>query len=71
MSHKICPTSKRDLYRDTRPLTLRFEGHSLTIDMPGWYAEGDDQGLHTAEDMRVSDAALRELKRRAKEGVAA
>lgn len=67
MDTKICPTSRRELYRDTRPLTLTHDGQSITIEMPGWYPVGDDVGLHSSTDMKVSDAAIRELKRRAME----
>lgn len=30
--------------------------------MPGWYCESSDESIHSPSDMRVSDAALRELK---------
>jgi len=41
-------------------MELRYKGHSLTIDMPGWYS--DEESIHTGEDMKVSDAALMQLK---------
>lgn len=67
MDTKICPTSKRELIRGTRPLTLTHHGESITFEMPGWYPEGEGAGLHDSADLKVSDAAQRELKRRAME----
>jgi HTH-type transcriptional regulator/antitoxin MqsA len=34
----------------------------MTVDMPGWYREGSDEGVHSGIDMQVSDAALKQLK---------
>ena len=50
------------MVRAARPLTLVFQGRSFTFDMPGWYGAGDDDSLHTAEDMKVSDRAVNRLK---------
>jgi len=33
--------------------------------MPGWYCEANDEGIHTGEDMKVSDRKLNRLKARA------
>jgi HTH-type transcriptional regulator/antitoxin MqsA len=56
----ICPGTGEPMVRDVRPLTLTYKGLSTTIDMPGWYSE--EEGIFTAEDMAVSDRALRSLK---------
>lgn len=58
------------LTRGVRKVTFTYKGHSLTVDMPGYYAkgEGTDEGVHVGADLEVSDRALRELKRRA-EGI--
>jgi HTH-type transcriptional regulator/antitoxin MqsA len=50
------------LTRGVRRVTLIYRYLSRTIDMPGWYPEGDGDGLHTGEDLAVSDAALRQMK---------
>lgn len=50
------------MVRAARPLTLAFQGRSITFDMPGWYGAADDDSLHTADDMKVSDRALNRLK---------
>ena len=57
-----CPETGKPMVRDTRPMTLAFKGHSITIDMPGWYCNDSDESIHTGEDMKVSDAALQALK---------
>lgn len=57
-----CPETGKPMVRDTRPMTLAFKGHSITIDMPGWYCDDSSESIHTGEDMKVSDAALQALK---------
>ena len=58
----ICPETGRPMVRGTRPMTLSYKGQSATIDMPGWYCDESGESIHTAEDMKVSDRALKELK---------
>ena len=43
----------KKLVRDTRPLTITYQGKSKTFSMPGWYPEGDDDGTFTDADMKV------------------
>jgi HTH-type transcriptional regulator/antitoxin MqsA len=50
------------MVRDTRPMTISYKGESSTFDMPGWYCHESGESIHTAEDIKVSDAALKELK---------
>jgi HTH-type transcriptional regulator/antitoxin MqsA len=57
-----CPETGKPMVRDSRPVTLAFKGHSITIDMPGWYCDDSGESIHTGEDMKVSDAALQALK---------
>ncbi|WP_308548183.1 type II toxin-antitoxin system MqsA family antitoxin [uncultured Selenomonas sp.] len=52
----------KKLVRDTRPLTITYQGKSKTFSMPGWYPEGDDDGTFTDADMKVYDRAINELK---------
>lgn len=65
MDSYIHPETGDLLHRDVRPLTLTYKGHSITVDMPGWYGDNSDEGIHTGEDMKVSDRALNSLKVRA------
>jgi HTH-type transcriptional regulator/antitoxin MqsA len=50
------------MVRDTRPMEISYKGQSTTIDMPGWYCDESGESVHTAEDLKVSDAALKELR---------
>jgi HTH-type transcriptional regulator / antitoxin MqsA len=58
----VCPQTGKPMVRDTRPMEVSFKGQSATIDMPGWYCNESGESIHTAEDMKVSDTALKELR---------
>jgi HTH-type transcriptional regulator / antitoxin MqsA len=58
----LCPETGKPMVRDTWPMTITYRGQSSTFDMPGWYRDGSSESIHTAEDIKVSDAALGELK---------
>jgi HTH-type transcriptional regulator / antitoxin MqsA len=58
----VCPETGKPMVRDTRPMTLTYKGHSVTVLMPGWYCHESDESIHTGEDMKVSDAALKALR---------
>ncbi|WP_294536557.1 XRE family transcriptional regulator [uncultured Rhodoblastus sp.] len=47
-------------------MTLVYKGVELTFDMPGWYGDQSDESIQNGEDMRISDRALNELKRRSR-----
>jgi HTH-type transcriptional regulator/antitoxin MqsA len=64
MTNPVDPETGAPLHRDIRPLTLTYKGESITVDMPGWYGEHPDEGIHTGEDMKVSDRALNRLQAR-------
>jgi HTH-type transcriptional regulator/antitoxin MqsA len=64
MTNPVDPETGALLHRDVRPLTLTYKGESITIDMPGWYGEHPEEGVHTGDDMKVSDRALNRLKAR-------
>jgi HTH-type transcriptional regulator/antitoxin MqsA len=57
-----CPETGKPMVRDTRPMTIAYKDQSSTFDMPGWYCHESGESIHTAQDMRVSDAALKALK---------
>lgn len=48
--------------RGVRPFVVAYKGKSLTVELPGYYPENGDDGVHVGDDMAVSDAALRALK---------
>src|SRR5262245_46351558 len=58
----LSPVTGKPMTRDVRPMDLRYKGQSVTIQMPGWYCADSGESIHTGEDMRVSDAALKDLK---------
>jgi len=58
----ICPETGKPMTRGTRSKEISYKGQSTTIDMPGWYCDESSESIHTAEDMKVSDAALKELR---------
>ena len=58
----VCPETGKPMVRDTRPMTISYKGQSSTFDMPGWYCHESGESIHTAEEMKVSDRALKELK---------
>jgi HTH-type transcriptional regulator/antitoxin MqsA len=64
MTDPVDPETGAPLHRDVRPLTLTYKGENITVDMPGWYGEQPDEGVHTGDDMKVSDRALNRLKAR-------
>jgi HTH-type transcriptional regulator/antitoxin MqsA len=64
MTNPVDPETGAPLHRDVRPLTLSYKGESITVDMPGWYGDESKEGIHTGEDMKVSDRALNRLKAR-------
>lgn len=43
-------------------MTITYKDTSSTFDMPGWYCHESGESIHTPEDIKVSDAALRDLK---------
>src|SRR6202161_825431 len=64
MDNPVDPETGAPLHRDVRPLTLTYKGESITVEMPGWYGARPDEGVHTGDDMKVSDRALNRLKAR-------
>ncbi|WP_080707334.1 MULTISPECIES: type II toxin-antitoxin system MqsA family antitoxin [Agrobacterium] len=58
----VSPETGEVLRRDVRPFVVTFKGKSRTVDLPGYYPENGDDGVHVGDDMEVTDAALRALK---------
>ena len=50
--------------RDVRATSITYKGERTTVEFPGWYCESCDESVHSGKDMRVSDAALHDLKAR-------
>jgi HTH-type transcriptional regulator/antitoxin MqsA len=49
-------------------MVLEYKGVRTTFDMPSWYCDASEEGIHTGEDMKMSDRALNGL-RAAREGM--
>jgi|SRR6516164_15364 HTH-type transcriptional regulator/antitoxin MqsA len=58
----LSPLSGKPMVRGVRPLTISYKDRTETINMPGWYGDKAEDGIHTGEDMKVSDAALLRLR---------
>lgn len=58
----ISPETGEVLRRDVRPFVVTYKGKMRTVDLPGYYPENGNDGVHVGEDMEVTDAALRALK---------
>ncbi|HEY5049002.1 MAG TPA: type II toxin-antitoxin system MqsA family antitoxin [Rhizomicrobium sp.] len=61
----IHPETGEKLTRGVRPFTVRYQGLSRTVDLPGWYPArkgSDADGILAGDDMKASDEALREMK---------
>ena len=59
---RVCPACSAQMLRSVRDMALECRGRSETIAMPGWYCDECDEGVHSGEDMVVSDAALERLR---------
>ena len=55
------PETGAILRRDSRPFELRYKGETMTVDLPGYYPDGEGDGVHVGDDMAVADEALRGL----------
>jgi len=58
----LSPENGKPMVRGIRPVEFSYKGLSVTVDMPGWYCEGSDEGVHEGKDLEISDAALKQLK---------
>jgi len=50
------------MVRDVRPDTVRYKGHSVAVDQPGWYCKDCDEVVLFGPDTAVSEAAFVRLK---------
>lgn len=56
------PETGETLTRGSRRFKVTYKGHTLTVDLPGYYPKGKGEGVHVGKDMDVVDHALRALK---------
>jgi HTH-type transcriptional regulator/antitoxin MqsA len=62
---RIHPETGVTLHRDIRPVTLTYKSESITVDLPGWYPDGEGDGIVSGDDFKVSNRALHRMKARA------
>ena len=62
MNSSNCPACGSHMHRNAKPMTIVYEKHDATIEMPGWYCDNCDESVHSDKDMQVSDRALTVLK---------
>jgi HTH-type transcriptional regulator/antitoxin MqsA len=62
MAEHICPLDGTVMRREERPLTLTYKNESAAFNMPGWYCPECGEGIHSGEDMKISDRMLNSLK---------
>ena len=63
--YEICHECGSKMYRDTRPETLTYKGHSIVVQQPAWYCSGCDEALLTGKDAKTTEPEFLELKAKA------
>lgn len=61
-STMVAPETGETLTRATRAFSVTYKGECVTVDLPGYYPEGNGDGVLVGDDMRLADEALRALK---------
>ena len=64
MTHltRIHPETGERLRRDVRPMEISYASYSRTLQVPGWYPEGEGDGIHTGADLVEVNAAVKEMR---------
>lgn len=60
---RIHPETGETLRRDVRRERISFGPLSREVDLPGWYPEGDGDGVHTGADLAEADRVFKALKK--------
>lgn len=58
----VSPETGEILRRGVHPFVVTYKGESITVDLPGYYPERGDKGVHVGDDMTAAEQALRKLK---------
>lgn len=61
---RIHPETGELLKRGVRKCMSTYKGHSIELDLPGWYPDGDGDSIHSGSDLEEWDAAMKELRER-------
>jgi HTH-type transcriptional regulator / antitoxin MqsA len=60
---RIHPETGETLRRDVRRQTIRFGSLERAVEVPGWYPEGEGDGIHTGADLAEADSVYVELRK--------
>jgi HTH-type transcriptional regulator/antitoxin MqsA len=60
---RIHPETGETLRRGIRRERIVFGPLSQEIDVPGWYPDGDGDGIHSGEDLAEADRVFKALKK--------
>ena len=60
---RIHPETGKTLKRDVRPMLVQYGSMSREVQLPGWYPDDDDDGIHNGVDLKVADEAFAELRK--------
>lgn len=61
---RIHPETGKTLRRDVRPMLVQFGSMFREVQLPGWYAEpDDDNSIHNGADMKAVDEAFADLRK--------
>ena len=64
---RIHPETGEILHRDVRPHEFSYKGEKLTVDLPGWYPDDNDNGVLSHEDAQITVEVLKILKERVRQ----
>jgi len=59
---RIDPETGKTLKRDVRPMLVQYGSMSREVQLPGWYPDDEDEGIHTGVDLKAADEAFAELR---------
>lgn len=60
----VSPETGETLRRGVRPFPVTYKGETIVVELPGYYGEGDGDGVLVGDDMKAAEEALRLLKER-------
>lgn len=60
---RIHPETGKTLKRDVRPMLVQYGSMSREAQLPGWYPDDDDEGIHSGADLKAADEAFAELRK--------
>jgi HTH-type transcriptional regulator/antitoxin MqsA len=68
VAERLDPETGAVLHRDVRPFPVSIGGLTVTVEMPGWYPDGSDDGIISQQDSKLIDGIVKLLRERADAG---